>query len=128
MDLTGCWYNPNQDGSGLVIDDAPETRVVYWYTYANGLPGAGKGQIWMIGQPEGDDRNSLTFYRPGGDWLGKDYVPGEPVAYMTLSMDADTLVCDYRLIRLGPCRPVNVSPVWRGCGGRLYLQRLTRRA
>jgi len=104
--------------------------VVYWYSYAMGLPTEGDhGQIWLIGQPEDKTKPEyITFYRPKGKWMGEKYELGAPVAYGTLTADSDTLTLEYRLVNLGPCKPVNVSPVWGGCSGKWILQRLTRRA
>jgi hypothetical protein len=130
-DLTGCWFDPAIDGSGLVIDDAPETRVVYLYTYAEGLPGDEKGgQLWLIGQPEDKTRpDHLSFYRPEGTYLGKTYKLGAPVAYGSFEMDGDRLVFEFRLTNLGRCKPVMPGPHPPECRPTKWiLQRLTRRS
>lgn len=128
MDLTGCWFNPAIDGSGLVIDDAPETRVVYWYGYLDDLPEAGTGQMWFIGQPRGDNRDELVFYRPEGSWMGATYKLGQPVAFGELSRDGDLLVLEYRLQRIGRCEPVMPGPYPPECRRNTWaLERLTRR-
>ena len=124
--LTGIWYNPYLDGSGMSIHDTEDAFVAYWYTYAKGLPTEkDHGQIWMIGQPEDPrQRYHLSFYRPEGRWMGEKYKLGDPVAYGHFVMDGDVLTLDYRLVGLGPCLPVNFSPVWGGCNWVWNLKRL----
>jgi len=123
--LTGIWYNPDTDGSGLSIHDTENALVVYWYGYLNGMHGEDDGQIWMIGQPEDpEQRYKLTFRRPAGTWMGDEYTLGDPVAYGDLVMEEGVLMLDYKLVALGPCAPVMPSPVWSGCNGRWELRRL----
>ena len=127
MDLTGCWYDPAIDGSGLIIDDAPEARVVYWYSYADGFPMLrDPGQMWLVGSTADADRKQITLYKPKGQWMGATYELGDAVATIELEVESGLLLVNYRFINLGPCKPVMVSPVWGGCGGTLKLQRLTR--
>jgi hypothetical protein len=128
--LTGAWFDPEIDGSGLAILDAPEGRVVYLYSYADGLPEMGEGQLWMIGQPEDPlNPNMLTFFKPSGSWMGQTYTLGDPVMYADLVLEDDgTLKLIYRIRNMGRCKPVMPGPLPPECRETIWtLQRLTHR-
>lgn len=125
MNLTGSWYDPNTNGSGLVIDDFETGCIVYWYSYTTGFSNLKEGQMWLLGQQV--TGYSFELFRPTGRW-GTDagFNVGEPVGELILTpQENGTLHGKYRFFRLATCQRVMVSPTWSGCAGSFDLQRLT---
>ena len=126
VDLTGSWFTPEINGSGFLIDDAPETLVVYWFTYGANHISSGE-QVWFIA-PYNPETGLLDIYRPSGSWMASEYELGDPVGSMALDpIDDNTALLSFRFFDFGTCQPVMVSPVWAWCGGELEVTRLTRR-
>lgn len=127
--LSGSWFNPEQNGSGFCIDDHANGIILYWYNYADGFPSLPEDdntQMWFICQPQDDEtRTDFLIYRPIAKWMGENFQIGEPVGALTLMPKGDKLTLEYRFYNLGFCQPVTVSPVWSGCSGKFDIQRLT---
>lgn len=127
LNLTGSWFEPEAPGWGLVIDDAPEATVVYWYDYGKFLSNLNDGaQVWFIAQ-QLDGNETFTLFRPSGAWNGLQFDVGDPVGtFNIIEATDDTITVDWHFENLATCQPVMVSPVWQGCRGSRVLERLTR--
>ena len=134
VDLTGSWFNPSMNGSGFLIDDAPEALVVYWFSYNPSEQGSlslwfsGNSQVWFYAQRD-ENSEALEIYQPSGKWMSsEDFEPGESIGQLFITpIDANNINVSWRFFNWGPCAPVMVSPVWPWCGGDLEVTRLTRR-
>ena len=135
IDLTGSWFHPSINGSGFLIDDAPEALVVYWFSYNPSQQGSlgrwfsGNSQVWFYAQQQ-EDSEVLDIYQPSGRWMsGEDFEIGDSIGQLFITpIDELNAVISWRFFDWGPCAPVMFSPVWSWCGGELEVTRLTRRS
>jgi len=134
VDLTGSWFNPSMNGSGFLIDDAPEALVVYWFSYSPSQQGSlstwfsEDSQVWFLAQQE-ETSEALEIYQPSGTWMSSEtFELGESIGQLYITpIDVNNINVAWRFFDWGPCAPVMVSPTWQWCGGELEVTRLTRR-
>ena len=71
--MTGAWFDPDRVGEGFLIDVvAPDTAVVYWFTYDTQ---GNQAWIFGIGRIEGGRITELEAFTTSGGLFGPDFDP-----------------------------------------------------
>lgn len=135
-DFTGSWYVPDSPGHGLLIDDAPEGYVIYWFNYTTDVPFLEPGQAWFITEAMPSINDVFPLFRPTGTFNGQGgFDVGPEIGLLTIEVPnipavvgaEEVLLVTYQFLDFGPCTNPPFSPVWPGCSETLEFVRLTRR-
>ena len=120
--LEGAWYDPENSGYGVFIDDSQRGTFVAWFTYDfRYFP---EGQAWYVGNNGVGDGLTFTLVRPTGSFPSVGYSAGEGVAWLTIErLDIDVIEITWKFIQEEPCVTPRVSPSPPECEGSAILTR-----
>lgn len=131
FDLSGAWFDAENPGWGLLVDDGAEGTFAALFTYNFSTDSA--GQAWYVGYtPRADDfdasvtlETSFELNRPTGEFPAWDWQEAPATLQLDITeIDATSILAVWGFHNAYPCvRPV-VSPRAPWCEGEVVFTRL----